>query len=407
VRFGKPELDLAGIRGFKEKVVGRLVGGVGQLAKRRKVNVVQGTGKFVDPHALEVEAADGSRRRITFEQAIVAAGSRVIELPNIPYDDPRVMDSTGALELQDVPKRLLVIGGGIIGLEMATVYAALGSRVTVVELTDSLLPGVDADLVKPLRKRLDSHLDSIHLETKVAAVAASAQGLEAKLEGKDGARAESFDRVLVAVGRRPNGDRIDAAKAGLQVDGKGFLPVDDQMRTNVPHVFAIGDVARPPLLAHKAMHEGKVAAEVAAGSKAGWLGRVVPSVAYTDPEVAWVGLTETEAKAKGIAYGKGSFPWAANGRSLSLGRDEGLTKLLFDPQTERLLGGALVGVNAGELIAEIGHAIEMGSTAADLALTVHAHPTLPETIAGAAEVFEGTATDVYAPKRAAREKAQG
>jgi dihydrolipoamide dehydrogenase len=288
---------------------------------------------------------------------------------------------------------------------MATVYAALGSRVTVVELTDALLPGVDPDLVKPLRKRLDTHLEAILLETKVAGVTASEQGLEAKLEAKDGERAETFDRVLVAVGRRPNGDRIDAAKAGIQVDAKGFLAVDDQMRTNVEHIFAIGDIARPPLLAHKAMHEGKVAAEVAAGSKAGWLGRVVPSVAYTDPEVAWVGLTETEAKAKNIPYEKGAFPWAANGRALSLGRDEGLTKLLFDPETERLLGGALVGVNAGELIAEIGHAIEMGSTAADLALTVHAHPTLPETIAGAAEVFEGTATDVYAPKRAAREKA--
>jgi dihydrolipoamide dehydrogenase len=279
--------------------------------------------------------------------------------------------------------------------------------VTVVELTDSLLPGVDADLVKPLRKRLDGHLEAILLETKVAGVTASEQGLAARLEGKDGARDETYDRVLVAVGRRPNGDRIDAGKAGLQVDGKGFLPVDDQMRTNVAHIFAIGDVARPPLLAHKAMHEGKVAAEVAAGSKAGWLGRVVPSVAYTDPEVAWVGLTETEAKAKGMAYGKGAFPWAANGRASSLGRGEGLTKLLFDPQTERLLGGALVGVNAGELIAEIGHAIEMGSTAADLALTVHAHPTLPETIGGAAEVFEGTVTDVYAPKRPVREKAQG
>ncbi|HVS12672.1 MAG TPA: dihydrolipoyl dehydrogenase [Thermoanaerobaculia bacterium] len=398
IAFGEPKIDLGRLRAWKDEVVGKLTGGVTQMAKRREVEVIQGSGTFADGHVLEIEK-DGERRRLTFEQAIVAVGSRPIEIPGIPWGDPRVLDSTGALELEEVPERLLVIGGGIIGLEMACVYDALGSKVSVVELLAGLMPGVDRDLVRVLQKRIAARYENIWTGTRVTGVVAAEAGLVASFEGAGAPDEATFDSVLVAVGRRPNGDRIGAEAAGLEVDERGFLRSDDQLRTNVPHIFAIGDVAGQPMLAHKATHEGKVAAEVAAGEKSGWEGRVVPSVAYTDPEVAWVGLTETEAAERGLEVGKGVFPWVANGRSLSLGRSEGSTKLLFDRETGRLVGAGIVGPNAGELIAEAGLAIEMGSDAEDLGLTVHAHPTLSETVAGAAEVFAGTVTDLYLPKR--------
>ncbi len=398
IDFGTPQIDLAKLRDWKASVVGRLTGGLTQMAERRKVRVIQGVGRFADPHHLAIETAEGPLR-LRFEQAIVAVGSRVVQLPGMDLGDPRLMDSTGALALEDVPERLLVIGGGIIGLEMACVYLALGARVTVVEMASQLIPEADADLVRPLARRLAGRCEAIHLETKVAHLEGGADGLTAHFEGKKSPPPAPFDRVLVAVGRRPNGDQIDAAKAGLTVSERGFLAVDKQMRTNVGHIFAIGDVAGAPMLAHKAVHEAKVAAEVAAGQKSAFDARVVPAVAYTDPEVAWVGLTEREAKAKGIAYEKGAFPWAASGRALSLGRDEGSTKLLFDPATHRLLGAGAVGPNAGDLIAEAGLAIEMGAEAADLALTIHAHPTLSETIGLAAEVYEGTVTDILPPRR--------
>jgi dihydrolipoamide dehydrogenase len=335
---------------------------------------------------------------IAFRHCIVATGSTPVQLPGLPYDDPRVIDSTGALELADVPQRLLVIGGGIIGLEMATVYDALGSRVTVVELMDSLIPGCDTDLVRPLHKRIAKRYDAIHLETRVTSVEPLPEGLRVHFEGKDAPEAELYDRVLVAVGRTPNGASLAAENAGVAVDERGFIHVDAQMRTNVPHIFAIGDVVGGPMLAHKAMHEGAVAAEVIAGHDVTFDARSIPSVAYTDPEVAWTGLTETEAAAQGRAIDKAVFPWAASGRALSLGRDEGMTKLLFDPETRRLLGAAMVGPGAGELIAETVHALEMGSEAEDIALTIHPHPTLSETIGLAAEAAEGTITDLYLPR---------
>jgi dihydrolipoamide dehydrogenase len=407
VSFGPPKIDLDQLRAWKDKVVDRLTGGLGQMAKQRDVTAVHGVGTFVGPHHLEVKTADGTTL-VSFDHAIVAAGSRVIEIPGIPWDDPRVMDSTGALELADVPKRLLVVGGGIIGLEMATVYAGLGSKVTVVELLDRLIPGADPDLVKPLAKRLGGKLEAIHMETRVEKVEAKKKALVAHFakESGDAPEPAEFDRVLVAVGRRPNGDRIGAEAAGLEVDERGFLRTDKEMRTNVPHIFAIGDLVGQPMLAHKATHEGKVAAEVACGEKSAFDARVIPSVAYTDPEVAWVGLTETEAKAEGIAYEKGTFPWAASGRALGMAREEGLTKLLFDPETHQVLGGGVVGLNAGDLIAEIAHAVEMGSEAADIGLTIHPHPTLSETIAFAAEAYEGTITDLYLPKQKKARKAR-
>jgi dihydrolipoamide dehydrogenase len=397
IAFSAPEIDLAKLRGWKESVVKRLTGGVSMLAKQRKVQVVQGVGRFVSPNVLEVMGNSGSER-IRFEQCIIAAGSEAIRLPGLP-EDPRIMDSTDALELPEFPGGLLVIGGGIIGLEMACVYDALGSRVSVVELTPQLLPGCDPDLVRPLEKRIRSRYEQILLGTRVAKVEALKEGIRVTFEGDKAPAPQVYGRVLVAVGRSPNGKRIGAEAAGVKVSDRGFVTVDKQRRTNVPHIFAIGDVAEPPLLAHKAMHEAKVAAEVAAGEKRAFDVRAIPSVAYTDPEVAWVGLTETEAKAKGIAVQKGAFPWAANGRSLSLGRDEGMTKLLFDPETRRLLGAGIVGTNAGELISELALAIENGCDAADIGLTVHPHPTLSETVGGAAEAVEGTLTDLYLPKR--------
>lgn len=397
IAFGAPEIDLQKLRAWKASVVKKLTGGLGTLAKQRKVEVVQGTGRLVSPNVIEVMGNSGSER-IRFEQCIIAAGSEAIRLPGLPAD-PRVIDSSDALELPEFSGGLLVIGGGIIGLEMACVYDALGSRVSVVEMTSQLMPGCDPDLVRPLERRIRSRYEQILLGTRVVKVEPVTDGLRVTFEGEKAPAPQVFGRVLVAVGRSPNGKLIGAEAAGVQVSDRGFIPVDKQLRTNVPHIFAIGDIAGPPMLAHKAMHEAKVAAEVAAGHRRAFDVRAIPAVAYTDPEVAWVGLTETEAKAKGIAVEKGTFPWAASGRSLSLGRDEGMTKLLFDRETRRLLGAGIVGTNAGELISELALAIENGCDAADIGLTVHPHPTLSETVAGAAEAVEGTLTDLYIPAR--------
>jgi dihydrolipoamide dehydrogenase len=395
--FAPPAIDHEKLRAWKNKVVTRLTNGIKVLAKQRKVDVLQAEAKFVDAHTLELQSAGGVRR-LDFKQCIIAAGSEAVRLPGFP-DDPRIIDSTGALELPEDCKRLLVIGGGIIGLEMACVYDALGVTVTVVELADGLLPGTDRDLVRPLQKRIEKRYARIMVNSRVAKLEAHAEGLRATFEGPDAPAPQDFDRVLVAVGRSANGNAINAAAAGVAVDKRGIISVDKQMRTNVPHIFAIGDIAGAPMLAHKATHEAKVAAEVAAGHKSSFDARCIPSVAYTDPEIAWVGVTETEAKARGIEFTKGQFPWAASGRSLAINRDEGFTKLLFDKQTQRIIGGGIVGTNAGELMAEIGLAIEMGADAADIGLTIHAHPTLTETVAFAAEAVAGTLTDLYLPKR--------
>lgn len=398
VSLGKPKIDVEKLRGWKQSVVDKLVGGLGGLAKARKVTVVEGKGEFSSANSIDVSTADG-KKVVTFDQCIVAAGSEPVTLPFIPHEDARVIDSTGALELDGIPKRLLVLGGGIIGLEMGTVYEALGSKVTVVEFMEQIIPGCDKDIVKPLAKRLESRFEEIRLKTKVTAVKAQKNGLKVTMEGPDGSEDKLFDKVLVAVGRRPNGALIALDKAGVAVDERGFVPVDNQMRTNQPHIFAIGDVVGQPMLAHKAVHEGKVAAEVCAGEKRAFDARVIPSVAYTDPEVAWVGVTETDAKAQGIQIGKGVFPWAASGRSLSLGRDEGITKVIFDPENDRVIGAAIVGPNAGDLIAEVALAIEMGADATDLGHTIHPHPTLSETVNFAAEMYEGTITDLMPPKK--------
>ncbi len=397
VEFGAPRIDFAKLRDWKGKVVGKLTGGLTGLAKQRKVEVLRGSGRFLSPHVLEV-THEGKGQRVRFEQCIIAAGSEPIVLPFMPRD-PRVMDSTGALEIPENPGRLLVIGGGIIGLEMATVYEALGAKVSVVELTAQLMPGCDIDLVRPLEKRLKARYEQIMLGTRVTAVSAAADGLHVSLEDAKGNSVQRFDRVLVAVGRVPSGRQLGAEAAGVVVSERGFIAVDKQQRSNVPHIYAIGDVVGQPMLAHKATHEGKVAAEVAAGQKSFFDARVIPSVAYTDPEVAWIGVTESGAKAQGFAVEKAVFPWAASGRSLSIGRDEGFTKLLFDPATGRVVGGGIVGPNAGELIAEVALAIEMGADAHDIGLTVHPHPTLSETVAMAAEAFAGTLTDLYLPKK--------
>ena len=397
IDFGEPSLDLEKLRDWKDGVVNQLTGGLAGLAKKRGVAIFQGLGRFSGPNTLDV-AQDGIHQSIQFKQAIIAAGSQPVQLPGVPKD-PRIVDSTGALALAHIPKRLLVIGGGIIGLEMATVYNALGSAVTIVEMANQLMPGTDADLVRPLTKRLTEQCQAIHTQTRVEEIEPREDALGVRFSGDTAPAESSFDLVLVAVGREANGHRIDAEKAGVHVDERGFISVDHQMRTNQEHIFAIGDIVGQPMLAHKATHEAKVAAEVAAGQKSAFDARVIPSVAYTDPEVAWVGLTETEAKAQNRSYEKGTFPWAASGRALALTRSEGFTKLLFDPKTKQILGGAIVGTNAGDLIGEVALAIEMNCVAADIGLTIHPHPTLAETVGLAAEAFEGTITDLYIPKK--------
>jgi dihydrolipoamide dehydrogenase len=398
LKFTKPKIGLDDLRGWKESVVKKLTGGLAGLAKGRKVTVITGMGTFTGPNTVSVEGSDGTKT-VSFDQCIIAAGSEPVKLPFIP-DDERVIDSTGALELRDIPKRLLVLGGGIIGLEMACVYDALGSKVTVVEMMDQIIPGADKDIVKPLHKRIEGRYEKILLKSKVTAVEPMKTGLKVTIEDPEGnSSTDVFDRVLVSVGRRPNGKLIGAEAAGVSVDDRGFIATDNQMRTNVGHIFAIGDVVGQPMLAHKAVHEGKVAAEVCAGHRRYFDARVIPSVAYTDPEVAWAGLTEIQAKEKGVKLGKGVFPWAASGRSLSLGRDEGITKVLFDEETDRVVGAGIVGPNAGDLIAEVALAIEMGCDATDIGHTIHPHPTLSETVNFASEMFEGTITDLMPPKK--------
>ncbi len=399
ITFGSPSVDLDRLRAWKDGVVGRLTGGLAGLAKQRKITTIRGYGRFTSPRQLEVELAEGGTVTVGFEQAIIAAGSQAATLPFMPASDPRVMDSTGALEVGEVPRRLLVVGGGIIGLEMATVYHELGAKVTVVELLDQLIPGADRDVVAPLARRIGRQYENIFLRTRVTGVEAGPEGLVVSFDGAKAPPTDTFDRILVAVGRRPNGEIVDAERAGVTVDPQGFIPVSKQLRTNVPHIFAIGDVVGPPMLAHKAMHEGRVAAEVIAGKNSFFDARAIPSVAYTDPEVAWAGVTENEARAAGVRYGKGVFPWAASGRSLTLGRSEGLTKMLFDEATGRVIGCGIVGPSAGDLIAEAVLAIEMGADAADIGLSIHPHPTLSETVGLAAEAFEGTITDLYLPRR--------
>lgn len=395
--YGKPSFDLDKVRSWKESVTKALVDGLGRLAKQRKVTVIQGVGSFASDHMLEVKTEAGVQN-VSFDQAIIAAGSHATKIPVFPNDDPRLWGSTDALALREVPKKLLIVGGGIIGLEMATVYHALGSEISVVELMDQIIPGCDNDLVTPLFRRIKKQYKNIWLETKVAAIDAQQDGLKVSFEGKGAPESELFDAVLVAVGRRPNGKLIGAELAGVKVDDSGFIPVDKQQRTNVAHIFAIGDIVGNPMLAHKAAHEGKVAAEVAAGHKSAFDALTIPAVAYTDPEVTWMGLTENQAKQQGIEYDRAVFPWAASGRSLSLGRKEGLTKILCDKQTGRILGAGMVGPNAGELIAEAVLALEMGADAEDIGLTVHPHPSLSETFAFASEMISGTITDLYIKK---------
>jgi dihydrolipoamide dehydrogenase len=394
VVFAEPTIDALKLRGWKNEVVGKLTGGLVQLAKQRKVQIVHGTARFESANSVRID----DEEVIEFEKCIIAAGSQPVMLPGLP-DDPRIIDSTGALELDPLPERLLVVGGGIIGLEMACVYSALGVAVSVVELTDALMPGTDKDLLRPFLKIVKPRYEAIMTGTKVTGMRSTVPGIEVSFEGGDAPQIGVYDRVLVAVGRRANGDKLDADKAGVEVNERGVIAVDKQMRTNVAHIFAIGDVVPGPMLAHKATHEAKVAAEVAGGENSSFDARTIPSVAYTDPEIAWVGVTETEAKAQGIDYEKTQIPWAASGRALSIGRPEGFTKLLWDKQTERVIGGAIVGPNAGDLIAEVGLAVEMGADAADIGKTIHPHPTLSETVAFAAEAYEGTLTDLYMPKK--------
>mgnify|MGYP005673813763 CR=1 FL=1 len=398
ISFGKPKIDLDQLRNWKDGIIGKLTKGLTGLAKQRKVETVEGKGMFTSPNTIEVQTAEGPKR-VSFDTAIIAAGSQVTKIPDIPYEDPRVMDSTDALTLRNIPKSMLVIGGGIIGLEMATVYRALGTKITVVELADSLIPGADKDIVRPLHKRLQKQCEGIHLKTKVTALTAEKNGLKAQFEGNDAPKATCYEKVLIAVGRKPNGKLIGAESAGISVDDSGFIPVNKQMQTSVPHIYAIGDIVGNPMLAHKATHEGKLAAEVIAGHKVSFDAKTIPSVAYTDPEIAWMGMTETEANAQSLEYEKATFPWAASGRSLAMGRDEGITKLLFDKKTNRLIGAAIVGSNAGELIGETVLALEMGADAQDIGLTIHPHPTLSESIFFAAEIAEGSITDLFMPKK--------
>jgi dihydrolipoamide dehydrogenase len=398
ITFGRPKIEIDRLRAWKDSVIGKLTTGLAGLARQRNVTVIQGRGEFASPNALRVETQAGVKT-VSFDHCIIAAGSSVARIPDFPYDNPRLIDSTGALALPEVPQRLLVIGGGIIGLELATVFDALGSKITVVELLDGLMPGADRDIVRPLAKRIEQRYEKILLKTRVSRIEPAADGLKVTFEGGGAPATDTFDYVLMSVGRRPNGREIKAEAAGVTVDARGFIPVDKQMRTNVPHIFGIGDIVGEPMLAHKATHEGKLAAEVVAGHKAAFDARTIPSVAYTDPEVAWMGLTETQAQAQGVEYEKAVFPWAASGRALATGRDEGLTKLLFDRNTKRIIGAGMVGVNAGELIAETVLALEMGADASDIGLTIHPHPTLSETVFFAAEIAAGSITDLYLPKQ--------
>ncbi len=398
VTFGEPTIDLDKIRAHKEKVIGQLTGGLGGMAKMRKVKVVNGKGQFTGANSIDVTAEDGTVTTVKFDNAIIAAGSRPIQLPFIPHEDPRIWDSTDALELKEVPGRLLIMGGGIIGLEMGTVYKALGSEVDVVEMLDQVIPAADKDVVRVFTKRMNKKFNFM-LETKVTAVEAKDDGIYVSMEGKKApAEPQRYDAVLVAIGRTPNGKLLAAENAGVNVDERGFINVDKQMRTNVPHIYAIGDIVGQPMLAHKGVHEGHVAAEVIAGKKHYFDPKVIPSIAYTDPEIAWVGLTEKEAKEQGINYETATFPWAASGRAIASDAADGMTKLIFDKDTHRVIGGAVAGTNAGELLGEIGLAIEMGCDAEDIALTIHAHPTLHESVGLAAEVYEGSITDLPNPK---------
>ncbi len=396
--FGKPQVNINKLRTWKESVIGKLTKGLKALAKQRKVEVIHGTGKFATPHMIQVETKDG-QKTVSFDHCIITAGSSVTRIPGFPYDDPRLIDSTGALELTDVPQRLLIIGGGIIGLEMATVYSALGSKISVVEWMDQLIPGADVELVKPLHRRIKKSYEAIYLKTKVTQIKTGKSGLTVTFEGDNAPEPQTYDRILMAVGRRPNGRMIGAEEVGIQVNERGFIPVDQQMRTNLPHIFAIGDIVGEPMLAHKATYEGKLAAEIIAGHKSIFDARTIPSVAYTDPEIAWMGLTEKEAIKQGIDYEKASFPWAASGRAISMAREEGLTQLLLDKNTRRILGAGMVGINAGELIAATVLALEMGADMQDISLTIHPHPTLSETVLFAAEMAEGTITDLFIPKK--------
>ncbi len=398
VVFGKPTIEVDKLRTWKDSVISKLTKGLTVLAKQRKVEVIHGIGKFISSHLIQVETASGMKI-VSFEHCIIAAGSSVTRIPDFPYDDPRLIDSTGALNLVDIPKRMLIIGGGIIGLEMATVYDALGSCVSVVELMDQLIPGADADLVKPLHRRIQKRYEAIYLKTRVTHIEPREEGLRVTFAGEKSLEPQTYDRVLLAVGRRPNGRDIGAENAGIHVNERGFISVDEQLRTNVSHIFGIGDIVGEPMLAHKATHEGKLVAEIIAGHKAAFDARTIPSVAYTDPEIAWMGLTETEARKKGIDYERASFPWAASGRAIAMGREEGMTKLLLDKNTRRILGAGMVGVNAGELIAEAVLALEMGADMQDIGLTIHPHPTLSETIFFASEIAEGSITDLYLPKK--------
>ena len=398
VVFGKPTIEVDKLRTWKDSVISKLTKGLTALAKQRKVEVIHGIGKFISSHLIQVETASGIKS-VSFEHCIIAAGSSVTRIPDFPYDDPRLIDSTGALNLADIPKRMLIIGGGIIGLEMATVYDALGSSVSVVELMDQLIPGADADLVKPLHRRIQKRYEAIYLKTRVTRIESCDEGLRVTFAGEKSLEPQTYDRVLLAVGRRPNGRDIGAENAGIHVNERGFISVDEQLRTNVSHIFGIGDIVGEPMLAHKATHEGKLVAEIIAGHKATFDARTIPSVAYTDPEIAWMGLTETEAKKQGIDYERASFPWAASGRAIAMGREEGMTKLLLDKNTRRILGAGMVGVNAGELIAEAVLALEMGADMQDIGLTIHPHPTLSETIFFASEIAEGSITDLYLPKK--------
>ena len=399
VTFSKPEIDLEQLRNWKSnKVVKKLTMGLSQMAKQRNVEIIEGTGVFLSPHQIEVTMADKSTKVISFDSAIIAAGSQPTSIPGTP-DDPRIMDSTGALELKDIPKKLLIVGGGIIGLEMGTVYDALGSSVSVVELTDGLIQGCDRDIVRPLHKRMEKRFENIWLETKVTKIEAKKEGIMVHFEGDNSPEKETFDRVLVSVGRKPNGHKIDAVKAGVDVDEQGFIAANKQMKTNVDHIYAIGDIIGQPMLAHKATHEGKIAAEVIAGEKVEFQAMTIPSVAYTDPEIAWAGVTEEDAKTQNIEIEKAVFPWAASGRAIATNRTEGMTKLIFDKKTNRIIGAGIVGTNAGELIAETVLSIEMGADAHDIGLSIHPHPTLSESVAMASEIKEGTITDLYIKKR--------